>query len=205
MNTSPKIDAYIERAASFAQPILHQLRAYMHQYCPEGEETMKWSFPHYTYRNKHLFSMAAFRQHCICGFRMAPVMSDPGGLFQFSENKDIGHMTMLTSVNDLPGSSVWKVYIQEAMQLTADGIKLPKFKPFKETATILEIPELFLAALKENEQAIVVYEAFPPATRSAYIQWVNNAKHEVTRQHRIATSVEWIASGKRRYWKYEKE
>lgn len=205
VNTSDAIDAYIDNAAAFAQPILRKIRAYMHQYCPEIEEGMKWSFPHFVYRKKHLFSMAAFKQHCTCGFRLAPMMNDPKGLFLLSEKKTMRYMANITSVKDLPGDLVWKSYIHEAMQLTTTaGVKLPKFRPFKETETPFETPDYFLSALKHNEKAMAVFDTFLPATRRAYIQWINNAKYDATRQQRIVTSIEWIAAGKRRYWKYEK-
>lgn len=46
----PRIDAYIAKAAPFAQPILAHLRALVHEACPEVEETIKWSSPFFLYR-----------------------------------------------------------------------------------------------------------------------------------------------------------
>lgn len=66
----PRVDAYIERAAPFAQPILRQLRAIVHATCPQVEESIKWSCPHFVYRGAILCSMAAFKQHCAFGFRL---------------------------------------------------------------------------------------------------------------------------------------
>lgn len=42
----PRVDAYIAKAAPFAQPILRHIRVIVHAACPDAEETMKWSFPH---------------------------------------------------------------------------------------------------------------------------------------------------------------
>ncbi len=42
----PRVDAYIAKAAPFAQPILRHIRVIVHAACPDVEETMKWSFPH---------------------------------------------------------------------------------------------------------------------------------------------------------------
>src|SRR4051794_26666093 len=63
----PRVDAYIERSAEFARPILMHVREVVHAACPEAEETMKWSFPHFMYRGM-LCSMASFKQHCAFGF-----------------------------------------------------------------------------------------------------------------------------------------
>ena len=43
----PRVDAYIEKSAPFAKPILVKLRKLIFQACPEVEETIKWSFPNY--------------------------------------------------------------------------------------------------------------------------------------------------------------
>lgn len=46
----PRIDAYIARAAGFAQPILAHLREAAHAAYPEAEETLKWGAPSFAYR-----------------------------------------------------------------------------------------------------------------------------------------------------------
>jgi hypothetical protein len=63
----PRVDVYIAKAQPFAQPILKYLRAVVHSACPDVQETMKWSFPHFDY--KGIFcAMAGFKQHCTFGF-----------------------------------------------------------------------------------------------------------------------------------------
>ncbi len=54
----PRIDAYLARSAEFARPILSHLREVVHAVCPQVEETLKWSSPHFTYHGM-LCSMAA--------------------------------------------------------------------------------------------------------------------------------------------------
>jgi hypothetical protein len=39
--TDKRVDAYIAKAAEFAQPILRGLREIAHKGCPDVEETMK--------------------------------------------------------------------------------------------------------------------------------------------------------------------
>jgi hypothetical protein len=63
----PRVDAYIAKSADFAKPILTHLREVVHAACPECQETMKWSFPHFDYKGM-LCSMAAFKQHAVFGF-----------------------------------------------------------------------------------------------------------------------------------------
>ena len=63
----PNIDAYIAKSATFAKPILKHLRTVVHAGCPQVEETMKWSMPHFDYKGM-LCGMAAFKEHCSFGF-----------------------------------------------------------------------------------------------------------------------------------------
>jgi len=75
----------------------------------------------------------------------------------------------------------------------------PKAKPKPPPKT----PPYFLAALKRNKKALAHYEAFSPSMKREYVQWLEEAKTEPTRDKRLATAVEWIADGKKRNWKYE--
>jgi hypothetical protein len=65
----PRIDAYIANAAPFAQPILKHLRNIVHTGCPDVQETVKWSMPHFDYKGI-MCGMAAHKQHCSFGFWM---------------------------------------------------------------------------------------------------------------------------------------
>lgn len=59
----PRIDAYIDKQAEFARPILTHVRELLHEACPNVEETVKWGAPHFDYEGV-LLGMAAFKQHC---------------------------------------------------------------------------------------------------------------------------------------------
>ena len=65
MTTDPRIDAYIDKQADFARPILEHVRAAVHEACPEVEETIKWSMPTFVYGGGILCGMAAFKQHAV--------------------------------------------------------------------------------------------------------------------------------------------
>jgi len=67
MKTDPRVDAYIAKSAEFAQPILRHLRTLVHQACPDGAETIKWSMPSFTHHGI-VCGMAAFKAHCTFGF-----------------------------------------------------------------------------------------------------------------------------------------
>lgn len=66
-NKDSRVDAYIAKAPSFAQPILTEVRARVRKALPEVEETIKWNVPFFLWQGKILASMAAFKQHAKIG------------------------------------------------------------------------------------------------------------------------------------------
>jgi uncharacterized protein YdeI (YjbR/CyaY-like superfamily) len=201
MGTKDKrIDAYIAKSADFAQPILKYLRDTVHEGCPEVEEAIKWSMPFFMYKGI-LCSMAAFKQHCSFGFWQGSTILDG----KSNKSADaMGQFGRITSLKDLPSKSVLLGYIKKAKQLKDEGVKLAKPKKANDEKKELVVPGHFTAALKKNKKAQATFEAFPYSKRKEYVEWVAEAKTDETRERRLKTSVEWLAEGKARYWKYEK-
>ncbi|WP_431260403.1 YdeI/OmpD-associated family protein [Roseateles chitinivorans] len=194
----PRVDAYIERAAPFAQDLLRHWRATVHAHCPDVVETIKWGFPNFTYRDKILTGMAAFKAHCSIGFwhGEAAVGAD------HAKGGAMGDFGKLTAIKDLPSKAEQKAILKRAMQLIEDGVKAraaraaaPRPPP--------EIPEDLAAALRADDAALRHFSSFPPGQQREYIDWIVEAKKPETRARRLAQAVEWIAEGKRRNWKYE--
>ncbi|HEV8257741.1 MAG TPA: DUF1801 domain-containing protein [Casimicrobiaceae bacterium] len=46
----PRVDAYIERSAGFAKPVLEHLRRLVRAACPEVVETIKWGVPSFEHK-----------------------------------------------------------------------------------------------------------------------------------------------------------
>ena len=197
----PRIDAYINKAAPFAQPILHHIRQLVHKACPQVEETTKWSFPHFDYKGM-LCSMAAMKQHCSFGFWKASLMSDPEKMLNKSGNTSMGNFGKITSINDLPSDKILVAYIKEAVRLNDEDVKLPaKEKAAKKD---IEVPGYITAALSKNKNASAVFHKFSPSHKREYIEWIDEAKTEATRIKRIGTMLEWLEEGKSLHWKYQR-
>jgi uncharacterized protein YdeI (YjbR/CyaY-like superfamily) len=196
MKTDPRIDAYIDRQAEFARPILRHLREAVHAACPECEETLKWSSPSFTYKGKILAGMAAFKAHATFGFWSGSLVVEKakqqmGGMGQFGR---------LTSTDDLPPRAQLEALVRKAMKLIDDGIKAPRDKHKKAPFTV---PQDLRAAIDSVPAAKATFDAFPPSCQREYVEWVTEAKRDETRARRLAQTVEWLAEGKRRNWKYE--
>jgi len=197
---SPAVDAYIAKSADFAKPILKKLRALFHKACPQLSETMKWNFPHFEYKGI-VGSMAAFKQHVSFGFWKASLMNDPEGLLEGVRNTTMA-AKRVTSVDDLPADGTLLAYIREAVRLNEEGIKVPAKR--KKAAKPVTVPSDLLAALKKNKKAQTTFDGFSPSHQREYVEWITEAKQESTRQKRLVTTIEWLAEGKPRHWKYRK-
>ena len=194
--TDKRIDAYIAKSADFAKPILTHIRAALHATCPEVEETLKWGMPSFSHHGI-LCNMAAFKAHAAFGFWKAALIvpADAEG------RNAMGSFGRLTSVKDLPSKRVLTGYIKKAMALNEAGIRVVRRKfPAKPPP---KTPTYFLAALKKSKKALAAYEAFSPGMKREYVEWLEEAKTDATRNRRMETAVTWIGEGKKRNWKYE--
>ena len=191
----PRIDAYIAKSADFAQPILQHLRAVVHAACPDVEESLKWSSPHFGYKGAMMCSMAAFKQHCGFGFWLYSQVV--GG----EAEEGMGQFGKITSIKDLPGKRELTTYIKKAMALNEAGVKMKRPKAAPKLAPTL--PDDFAVLLKKNKAAHTTYQSFSSSAQREYVDWIVEAKTEATRNKRIATSLEWLAEGKQRNWKYQ--
>jgi uncharacterized protein YdeI (YjbR/CyaY-like superfamily) len=194
-NVDPRIDAYIERQADFARPILTRLRARVHSVCPEVEETIKWSMPSFTYRGRPLANMAAFKAHAAFGFW------DRQALATGQEGDAMGQFGRLTSIDDLPDDIVLDAKLREAATLIDSGERPRRAaRPPKPEA---EVPAALAEALAQDDIAAATFNAFPPSCRRDYCEWVAEAKRPETRDKRVAETIALLREGKKRHWKYE--
>ena len=192
----PRIDAYIAKSAEFARPILEQLRAAVHAACPEVEETIKWSAPHFTYKGM-LCAMCAFKQHCAFHFWRGAQVVDKT---ENGADEAMGQFGRITSTADLPPRATLIDLTRQSMALIDAGVKPARATAKKPPFTV---PGDMRAAIDAKPKARATFDAFPPSAQRDYVEWITEAKRAETRTKRLAQAVEWIAEGKRRNWKYE--
>jgi len=197
-----RIDQYIEGSAEFAKPVLNHLRTLVHRACPDVEEKIKWGFPHFDYKGVYT-SMAAFKEHCAFNFWKVKLMSDPHKLFGERDERAMGNFGRIRTLHDLPSDEILMEYLLEARKLNAQGVKVTPKKPSEKEKTALVVPDDLQSALDKNMAALVFFDKFSYSQRKEYIMWINEAKTDDTRLKRIATTVEWVAEGKTRNWKYK--
>lgn len=196
MKADPRVDAYIAKAAPFAQPILEHVRDRVRATVPDVEETLKWGAPSFVVGGNILLIMAAFKAHAALNFwRGQELRGDEA-------NADaMGQFGKLTSVSDLPRDKELDALILQAAEL-ARSVPAPR-KPKHAPKPAPRLHPEFAAALAGAPKAKEVLDGFPPSAQRDYLEWISDAKQDATRQKRIATAIEWLSEGKRRMWKYE--
>lgn len=200
MHTLVAVDQYIANSAEFAIPILEHLRNLVHRADARIEEKIKWSMPFFDFKGT-VCHMAAFKNHCAFGFWKGSLMNDEFEIFK-ERNEAMGMLGQIKSFKDLPDDDVLIAYIQAAIKLNEDGIKLPP-KP-KLLKKEIEIPLYFIDALQEDPTALGIFQNFSYSNKKDYVVWIEEAKTEATKLKRLETAVEWIGEGKTRSWKYKK-
>ena len=88
------------------------------------------------------------------------------------------------------------------MKLNEEGVKAPRAT---KTKPELPVPGELAAALRRNTAAKKTWDNFSPSHRREYIEWITEAKTDATREKRLATTLEQLAEGKSRNWKYERK
>lgn len=187
----PRVDAYIANAATFAQPILREIRQRVHAGCDVAEEAIKWGMPAFLYKGKLLCGMAAFKAHATLGFWQRDVGS--------GDDSAMGQYGRLRSLADLPGTREFTSQLHASMQRIDAGVTRPKVAQ----RAPLPIPPAFVKALAGAVAAKAHFEGLAPGYQRDYLEWIGEAKRESTRQQRIAQAIEWLSDGKRRHWKHE--
>jgi uncharacterized protein YdeI (YjbR/CyaY-like superfamily) len=204
MAKDKRIDAYITQAAPFARPVLKHLRRLVHAACPGVTETIKWGMPAFEYQGP-LLGMAAFKAHCVAGFRKSGLMNDPHGYLgkrAAQGGEAMGNLGRITSLDDLPPDGVLLDFIRQAVRLNETGVKVPRTAAKPEPPVI---PAELKTALAKNPKAKKTFEAFSPSHRREYAGWIREAKTEATRKKRVDTTVSWLLEGKTRNWKYARK
>ena len=63
---------------------------------------------------------------------------------------------------------------------------------------IVEVPEDFQQVLNNNPKAKEIFDTFSYTHKKEYVQWIEGAKKQETRENRIKKAIEQIGGGKKR-------
>lgn len=196
-----RVDAYIAKAAPFAQPILEHIRQVVHETSPLITETVKWGMPFFDYKGP-VCHMAAFKQHCGFGFWKASRLNDPHHLLNPGEEAAAGSFGRIEKIEDLPPPGSLADFVRQMIAINESGIKEAK-KPAAPKPEIA-MPADFNSLLSGSPKALENFFNFSPSKKKEYLEWIVESKSEATRLKRMEQALEWISEGKSRNWKYQR-
>src|SRR5262245_17625410 len=147
-----RFDAYIKKAAPFAQPILTTLRERIHASCPDVVETVKWGHPSFEYKGI-LAGMAAFKQHAAFGFWKHDLVVGKDS----RSDEAMGSFGRITKVSDLPPAARFAGWVKKAMELNDAGIKVERVKTKRKKPIAMHAD--FAKALAKDKKARAIFDA----------------------------------------------
>lgn len=195
----PRIDAYIEKSADFAKPILAHFRNLVHYAFPEIQETIKWGMPSFEWKGI-VCGMAAFKAHCVITFMKSDQLNDPEGIFKNVGKTAMGSFGQVKSVADLPCDSYIKDLVLQAVKLNESGIKSSVKKA---TPKPILVPEELANVLISNKKAAAIFDKLSPTYKREYCDYIAEAKKEETRLRRLEKIMKQLSEGKTLHNKYK--
>jgi len=155
-------------------------------------EEVKWSMPCYTYNNKNVLMLVAFKSYCAISFLKGALLNDSKNILDKpGENSQHGRLIKFTKDSDLAAmEQTIKQYIKQAIEIEKAGLKV-------ETITNPEpITEEFAQAMKENSELKRAFFGLTPGRQRSWILHFSSAKQTQTRLSRIEKCTPKILQGK---------
>ncbi|MBM3448377.1 MAG: hypothetical protein FJX90_04630 [Bacteroidetes bacterium] len=157
------------------------------------EEHVKWGVPTYTYQNKNIAILHAFKEMCGLSFFKGSLLDGKSEvLVQPTENSQGSRQTRFTSVAQIQEHEAeLKMLLFEAIELEKAGAKV-SFKKTEEYDIPEELEQIFKAepAFKE------AFEKLTPGRQKGYLLHFAQAKQSKTRTERILKYMQHIFEGK---------
>ncbi|MFC0876306.1 YdeI family protein [Saccharicrinis sp. FJH2] len=156
-------------------------------------EELKWGVPCYTWHNKNVAIMSAFREYCALSFFKGSLLKDPERILDKpGENSQAGRLIKFTNIQQINEKEPeLKAYIHEAIELEKEGREV-KFKTVNEYA----VPEELQHKLDEEPVLRQAFEALTPGRQKGYLIYFSQPKQSKTRETRIEKCIPRILEGK---------
>ncbi|MCB4808882.1 DUF1801 domain-containing protein [Tamlana sp. 62-3] len=154
-------------------------------------ETCKWGVPCYTYNNKNVLNISAFKNFCSIGFFKGALLADEKQLLEKpGQNSQAVRLFKFTNVNDIKLIEAdIKTYIFEAIEVEKAGLKV-EFKKNTE-----QIPEELGVKFEDDPVFKLAFNNLTPGRQRGYILYFSQPKQVKTRLSRIEKCTALILNG----------
>ncbi|MEQ9427046.1 MAG: YdeI/OmpD-associated family protein [Cyclobacteriaceae bacterium] len=154
-------------------------------------EELKWGVPCYTFDQKNIALISAFKEFCAISFFKGALMKDPNSVLQKpGESSQATRMLKFTHIDQITKQEkVVKAYFEEAIEIEKSGRKI-KFKKNPEP-----IPSELQQMMDEDITLKNAFEALTPGRQRGYIIHFSQPKQSQTRIKRIQKCIPKIMNG----------
>ncbi len=186
----PKVDEFLLKAQNW-QKEMEALRAIVLD-CGLTEE-LKWRQPCYSFQNKNVLIISAFKEHCVLSFLKGVLLKDEAEiLVSPGENSQSGMFAKFTSLKQIAeNTNTLKAYIFEAIEVEKAGLKVDLAK-----STEFEFPEELIKKLDQDPSFKAAFEGLTTGRQRAYNMFFTAAKQSKTIEARIEKYRDRIMKGK---------
>jgi uncharacterized protein YdeI (YjbR/CyaY-like superfamily) len=200
---NPKVDVYLVAGCGRC-PLGNTPDCKVHNWTEELEklrsivldcgltEELKWGVPCYTFEDKNILIVGAFKDYCAVSFFKGSLLKDVNGvLVSPGENSQAARMFRFTNVGEiLKLQPVLKACIHEAIDVEKAGLKV-QFKPISEH----NIPEELQRKLDDDPAFNSAFNALTPGRQRGYLIYFSQPKQSKTRESRIEKYMPQIFNG----------
>ncbi|HPE57668.1 MAG TPA: YdeI/OmpD-associated family protein [Bacteroidales bacterium] len=156
-------------------------------------EDFKWKQPCYTYNDRNVLLVTAFKEFATISFFKGALLSDGQGLMAApGDNSQAYRQLRFTSIDQiLELEAEIRAYIFEAIEIEKAGLKI-NFAQKEE----LVYPEELTEILNKDARLKEAFENLTPGRQRGYILFFSAAKQSQTRKTRIEKYIPNILMGK---------
>lgn len=179
MEQNKTVDAYILKHSKYSQT-LNKLRNIL--LATALTETVKWGAPIYTYENKNLIGIGAFKNHVGLWFFQGALLKDKyGKLKNAQEGKTVAMRQIRFENIDGIDQELILAYVIETIDNQKKGLVI---KPKKKSNEVI-IPKELSVVFDKDSKLENCFEELTPGRKREYIDYISTAKKEATKINRI--------------------
>lgn len=145
------------------------------------KESCKWGVPCYTYKNKNIVLIAAFKNYCSLSFMKGSLIEDAFGLLEKAgENSQSSMVIRFTSLDQVVQSE------NEILNLIDAAINVEKAgKKVAFKKEVPNAPDELIQIFKNDPIFKEAFDALTPGRQRGYLLFFSEAKQAKTRTARI--------------------
>lgn len=190
MDINQKVTAYIAKKEKW-QKELKLLRSAFSEL--PLEETIKWGAPTYTFNNKNVVGLAAFKNYCGLWFFQGALLEDTHKvLINAQEGKTKAMLQWRFYTMDEINTKWIQEYTLEAIENVKAGKAIKPVRNKKPLMIPTELENVLNTIPNLKEQ----FGAFSLSAKREYADYISGAKRAATREKRLEKIISMILEGK---------